>query len=72
MFGPLPPLHRLLVIVTALVVGMLSGVWMVEVLDAPVLIGAGIGWGLLAGLLLNFVLLHDFHPRTRPVRVRRH
>ncbi|MDF1602722.1 hypothetical protein [Nocardioides sp. YIM 152315] len=72
MFGPLPRLHRLLVILTALVVGLLSGVWMVEALDAPALIGAGIGWGLLAGLLLNYVLLHDFHHRARPVRVRRH
>jgi hypothetical protein len=71
-FGPLPRLHRLLVIVTALVVGMLSGIWLVGVMDAPVLIGAGVGWGLLAGLLLNYVLLHDFHHHARPVRVRRH
>lgn len=70
-FGPLPRMHRLLVIATALVVGMLSGIWLVAVVGAPVLIGAGIGWGLLAGLLLNYVLLHDFHDR-RPVRVRRH
>lgn len=70
-FGPLPRLHRLLVIVTALVVGVLSGIWLVEIVGAPILIGAGIGWGILAGLLLNYVLLHDFHQRTRPVRVRR-
>ncbi|GAA4689828.1 hypothetical protein [Nocardioides conyzicola] len=72
MFGPLPPLYRMLVVVTALVVGLLSGVWLVQVMDAPALIAAGIGWGLLAGLLLNFVLLHDFHHRPRAVRVRRH
>lgn len=71
MFGPLPLMHRLLVIATALVVGLVSGVWLVAVVGAPVLVGAGIGWGLLAGLLLNYLLLHDFH-RTRPVRVRRH
>jgi hypothetical protein len=72
MFGPLPPLHRMLVVVTALVVGLLSGIWLIHVTGVPTLIGAGLGWGLLAGLLLNYVLLHDFQHRARPVRVRRH
>jgi len=71
-FGPLPRLHRQIVILTSLVVGMASGVWLVQVTDVPALIWAGAGWGVLAGLLLNVVLLHDFHHRTRPVRVRRH
>ena len=71
MFGPLPKLHRLLVVVAALVVGMLSGVWLVNVTGVPALLSAGIGWGLVAGLMLNYVLLHDFQHRARPVRVRR-
>jgi predicted ABC-type sugar transport system permease subunit len=71
-FGPLPKLHRLLVIATALAAGMLSGMWLVEVIGLPTAVPAGIGWGLLAGLLLNYVLLHDFHHQGRPVRVRRH
>jgi hypothetical protein len=70
-FGPLPPLHRLLVVATALIVGMLSGIWLVHVTEVPALIAAGVGWGLLAGLLLTYVLLHDFHHRPTPVRVRR-
>ena len=36
-----------------------------------ILIAAGIGWGLLAGLVLNYLLLHEFRHRARPVRVRR-
>ena len=72
MFGPLPQLHRILVVLTALVVGVLAGVWLAQVIAGPALIAAGIGWGLLAGLLLNYVLLHDFQHRPRPVRVRRH
>jgi hypothetical protein len=71
-FGPLPQLHRMLVMVTTLVVGVASGVWLVQMTDVPALVWAGVGWGVLAGLLLNFVLLHDFHHRPRPVRVRRH
>jgi xanthine/uracil permease len=71
-FGPLPRLHRLLVVATALTVGMLAGIWTVHVADVPRLIAAGLGWGLLAGLLLTYLLLHDFHHQPRPVRVRRH
>jgi hypothetical protein len=69
-FGPLPQLHRILVVVTALVVGVLSGVWLAQLIEGPSLVAAGIGWGLLAGLLLDYVLLHDFH-HPRAVRVRR-
>ena len=72
MFGPLPQLYRILVVLTALVVGVLSGVWLAQLIEGPSLVAAGIGWGLLAGLLLNYVLLHDFHQRPRTVRVRRH
>lgn len=71
-FGPLPKLHRLLVIAIALAVGLLSGLWLVTVTSAAFGIAAGVGWGLLAGLMLNYVLLHDFHHAARPVRVRRH
>ena len=71
-FGPLPQLHRILVVLTALVVGVLSGVWLAQLIEGPSLVAAGIGWGLLAGLLLDYVLLHDFHHRQRAVRVRRH
>ena len=71
MFGPLPRLHRTLVVVTTLIVGMLAGIWLVNATTVPALAAAGVGWGLLAGLLLNYVLLHDFHRRPDPVRVRR-
>jgi hypothetical protein len=71
-FGPLPQLHRILVIVTALIVGILSGVWLAQLVEGPSVVAAGIGWGVLAGLLLDYVLLHDFQHRARPVRVHRH
>jgi di/tricarboxylate transporter len=71
-FGPLPPLHRVLVVITVLAVGVVAGVWIVRENPEPTLVAAGVGWGLIAGLVLTFFLLHDFHHRTRPVRVRRH
>ena len=72
MFGPLPRLHQLLVVLTTLVVGIGSGLWLVSVTDVPALMAAGVVWGLLAGILLTVVLLHDFHRTPRPARVRRH
>lgn len=73
-FGPLPRLHRLLVVVTALAVGIASGVWIAQFSTLPAAAIAGAAWGALAGVLLGYVLLHDFHHRPRPVRVhhRRH
>jgi membrane protein YdbS with pleckstrin-like domain len=71
-FGPLPRLHRLLVITTVLVVAVGSGVWLTQFTPIPFAAVAGAAWGALAGMLLSFVLLHEFHHRPRTVRVRRH
>jgi di/tricarboxylate transporter len=71
-FGPLPLLHRILVVATVLAVGVVSGIWIAQFASAPAAAAAGASWGALAGMLLAFVLLHDFHHRPRPVRVRRH
>jgi hypothetical protein len=70
-FGPLPQLHRVLVVLTALAVGIVSGLWVAQSSSVPIAAAAGVGWGALAGGLLGFVLLHDFHHRRRTVRVRR-
>lgn len=72
MFGPLPQLHRLLVVITALMVGIASGAWIVQFTPISVAVAAGVAWGAAAGLLLAYVLVHDFHHGARPVRVRRH
>ena len=45
-FGPLPRLHRLLVVVTTVLVGIVAGVWAVHETPLPALLAAGIAWGL--------------------------
>ena len=70
-FGPLPQLHRLLVVVTALAVGIASGAWIAHFVSAPAAAAAGACWGAFAGALLGYVLLHDFHRRPHAVRVHR-
>lgn len=62
----------MLVVLTTLVVGITSGIWLAQFSSHPVAALAGSGWGAAAGLALSYVLLHDFEHRPRPVRVRRH
>lgn len=71
MLGPLPRLYRSLVAVAALLVFVGGGIVLAQVLPLPF---GGILFGSALGLLIAFVLVHDFHHRqARPTRaVRRH
>jgi len=62
----------MLVVITTLAVGVACGVWMSQTTSLPFAAAGGAGWGALAGVLLGYVLLHDFHHRAHPARVRRH
>ena len=67
--GPLPQLHKFLVAVLLLTLGLAGGIWLAGVLDLPL---KGIGVGLGVGLLLAWLVTHDFrHPQQRPVRIPR-
>jgi hypothetical protein len=68
-FGPLPLLHRALLLLTVLLVGIASGAWVGHFAIVPVAVGAGAAAGGVAGLLLGYLLVHDFHHRVRPARV---
>lgn len=72
MIGPLPRLHRLLVVAVALIVAIASGAWVAHFSPLPVAAAAGAMWGFFAGLVLAYVLVHDFHHQPHAVRVRRH
>ncbi|GAA4366910.1 hypothetical protein [Nocardioides caricicola] len=72
MIGPLPRLHRLLVVAVALIVAIASGAWVAHFSPLPVAAAAGAMWGFLAGVVLAYVLVHDFHSHADAVRVRRH
>ncbi|GAA2148010.1 hypothetical protein GCM10009844_25940 [Nocardioides koreensis] len=71
-FGPLPQLHRLLLVAAALLVGIASGAWVAHFTPLPVAASVGALVGAVAGVLLAYALVHDFHARARPLRVRRH
>ena len=70
MLGPLPRLYRSLVATAAFIVFILCGVWLAQMLPLPV---DGILLGSVAGVLIAFVLVHDFHQRrAQPARAVRH
>lgn len=75
MLGPLPPLHRFVLMICAIVVGLGIGAWMGVLSAVPVQLVPGVALGLAAGVGGAFLMVHDFHstqvPRTRPARARR-
>jgi hypothetical protein len=72
MFGPLPALHKLVLVLAALVVCTGIGFGLGARPDVPLNLRAGLLAGTAAGAAAAFALVHDFHQRrTRPARVRR-
>lgn len=72
MFGPLPALHRLVLVLAALVVCVGIGLWFGAVPEIPLNLRVGLLAGAAAGAAAAFVLVHDFHDRhASRARVRR-
>lgn len=72
MLGPLPALHRFVMVLAALVVCIGIGFWLGVMPEVPLNLRAGLLAGVVAGVAAAFVLVHDFHQRrTRPARARR-
>ena len=72
MFGPLPVLHRWVIILSALVVGIGIGVWLGVTPAIAMNVRVGLVAGAAVGVAAAFALVHDFHQRqARPARVRR-
>ena len=64
MLGPLPALHRLLVVGVVLAVGVCSGAWIAHYTPVQVAAPAGAVLGAAAGVLAAFALVHDFSTRS--------
>ena len=72
MLGPLPALHKYLLVVSALVVCVGIGLWFGAVPEIPLNLRVGLVAGAAAGAAAGFVLVHDFQQgHGRPARVRR-
>jgi hypothetical protein len=71
MFGPLPRLYRLLLIVVSVVVFLGVGVWVGHLTVVPVPLPVGALLGALAGVLVAWGLVHAPHPPQRQAARRR-
>lgn len=60
MLGPLPYLHRLLLVLVAIIVCTGIGAWLGLLPTIPVGVSLGVTAGLLAGGGAAFLLIHDF------------
>jgi peptidoglycan/LPS O-acetylase OafA/YrhL len=71
LLAPLPRLYRIVVVAVVLALGIGAGVWLTQSWDLP---AGGFVVGCLAGLVIAYLLVHDFHrPQPRTARVtRRH
>jgi hypothetical protein len=72
MLGPLPALHRFVLVLAALVVCVGIGLWFGAIPEVPLNLRLGLIAGGAAGATAAFVLVHDFHHHeARPARERR-
>jgi hypothetical protein len=67
MFGPLPLLHRIVIVAVTLACGVLAGAWVTHVTTLPLQVSAGAVAGGLLGLVAAYAVVHQ----ARPVRVTR-
>ncbi len=69
MFGPLPLLHRIVLVAFTLCFGVASGAWVAHMTTVPGTVSTGTLVGGLVGLAASYALIH--RPQPRPVRVNR-
>ena len=75
MLGPLPALHRFVLVLSALVVCIGIGDWLGVMTEVALNVRLGLVAGAATGLAAAFVLVHDFHqraPHQTPARRRTH
>jgi hypothetical protein len=63
-FGPLPVIYKVVLVVGALAVWVGLGVWSGLMPTVPVSLVPGVVLGTIAGLVSAYVLLHDFDRRS--------
>jgi hypothetical protein len=71
MFGPLPRLHRIVIVAITLCCGVVGGAWVAHVTTLPLAVSMGALLGGVLGLAAAYAVVHEPHPQPKPVRVHR-
>jgi len=72
MLGPLPALHKFVLVLAAVVVCTGIGFWFGVMPEVPLNVRVGLLAGTVTGVAAAFVLVHDFqHRQNRTARARR-
>ncbi|MFN8191512.1 MAG: hypothetical protein U0R78_13930 [Nocardioidaceae bacterium] len=71
MFGRLPKIYRWRTAAVVMIVSVIAGVWFATHPDTPVVVPVGAVMGLLSGILLAYVAVHQARPEPRLARVHR-
>lgn len=72
MFGPLPALHRMLLVAGAVVFFVAVGAWLGAMPTVPLSVTLGIAAGVALGAVAAGVILHQSHAHpAQPARARR-
>jgi hypothetical protein len=69
MFGPLPWLHRIVLVALTLCFGVVGGTWVAHMTSVPVTISTGAPLGGAFGLVAAYALFLQRQPEPQPVRV---
>jgi hypothetical protein len=69
MFGPLPLLHKMVLVAITLLGGVIAGAWVAHMTPLPLAVSMGALAGGLLGLVAAYAVVH--RPQPRPVRIQR-
>jgi outer membrane lipoprotein SlyB len=71
MFGPLPLLHKIVLVAITLLGGVIAGAWVAHTTELPLAVSVGALAGGVLGLITSYAVIHRPQPRTIRVHRRR-
>jgi uncharacterized protein YqgC (DUF456 family) len=69
MFGPLPLLHKVVLVAITLLGGVIAGAWVAHMTPVPLAASMGALAGGVFGLFASYAVIHQ--PQPRPIRLQR-
>jgi hypothetical protein len=71
MFGPLPLLHKIVLVAITLLGGVIAGAWVAHMTPVPLAVSVGALAGGVLGLVTSYAVIHQHQPQPRTIRIQR-